>query len=193
LRPVGPCNQHFNNNQNAEQDKNGDMKLTESEAMARFAAYDHGVLCTSNAERGVDAVPAVYGVDDGWVGIPVDRVKPKSSARLQRIVNLEYDPRATLLIDQWNRDDWSQLWWVRASLEWEAEPSADLADALARQLVERFRQYQAADQRPFDRILAFRIRGISGWSASDPQGLDPSDSHVRHSIEPARSANPSQV
>ena len=96
------------------------MRLAEDEARARLAAHDHGVLCTVHAERGVDAVPVVYAVDDdGFVGVPVDRVKPKASSRLQRERNLEADPRATLLVDHWDRDDWSRLWWVRAELRFQ--------------------------------------------------------------------------
>ncbi len=74
------------------------MRLADSDARARLAAHDHGILCTVHAERGVDAVPVVYVVDDdGYVGVPVDLVKPKASLRLQRERNLEADPRATLL------------------------------------------------------------------------------------------------
>ena len=91
------------------------MRLAEEEALVRLAAHDHGILCTVHAERGVDAVPVAYVVDeDGYVGVPVDRVKPKASSRLQRERNLEADPRATLLVEHWDAGDWSQLWWVRA-------------------------------------------------------------------------------
>src|SRR4029453_10552195 len=92
------------------------MRLAEHEARARLTAHDHGILCTVHPERGVDAVPVVYAVDHDCVGVPVDRVKPKASSRLQRERNLEADPRATLLVEHWDRDDWSQLWWVRAEL-----------------------------------------------------------------------------
>ena len=44
--------------------------------------------------------------EDGYVGVPIDQVKPKSSSRLQRERNLEADPRAALLVEHWNRDDW---------------------------------------------------------------------------------------
>jgi PPOX class probable F420-dependent enzyme len=135
------------------------MRLDEDEARARLAAHDHGILCTLHPERGVDAVPVVYAVDDdGNVGVPVDRVKPKASSRLQRERNLEADPRATLLVEHWDRDDWSQLWWVRAELRFEG----DAAPALAARLAERFEQYR--DQ-PFDRVLMLRVAGITGWSA----------------------------
>src|SRR4029078_2971513 len=94
------------------------MRLAEDEARARLAAHDHGVLCTVHAQRGVDAVPVVYAVDDDFVAVPIARVKPKASTRLQRERNLEADPRAALLVEHWDRDDWSRLWWVRAELLW---------------------------------------------------------------------------
>jgi PPOX class probable F420-dependent enzyme len=137
------------------------MRLAEDEARARLAACDHGVLCTLHAERGVDAVPVVYVVDDdGYVGVPIDRVKPKASSRLQRERNLEADPRSTLLVDHWDRDDWSQLWWVRAELRFQRDAGRDRL--LAALLAERFPQYR--DQ-PFDRVLQLRIVGVTGWAA----------------------------
>ena len=140
------------------------MRLTEEEARARLAAHDHGILCTVHAERGVDAVPVAYVVDeDGYVGVPVDRVKPKASLRLQRERNLEADPRATLLIEQWDRDDWSRLWWVRASLRGQDDAGPERAAALAAGLAERYLQYR--DQ-PFARVLVLRIVGIAGWAAA---------------------------
>lgn len=139
------------------------MRLDEHDARARLVAHDHGVFCTVHPERGVDAVPAVYAVDaDGYVGIPVDHVKPKSSSRLQRERNLEADPRATLLVEQWHRDDWSQLWWVRAELRHEAAATADRSASLAALLAARFAQYA---EHPFESILVLRLVAVTGWSA----------------------------
>jgi PPOX class probable F420-dependent enzyme len=139
------------------------MRLAEDEARARLAAHDHGILCTVHNERGVDAVPVAYVVDDdGYVGVPVDRVKPKSSSRLQRERNLEADPRATLLVEHWDAGDWSQLWWVRAELRWQGDADAGRAAALAAGLAERYEQYR--DQ-PFTRVLVLRIVGMTGWAA----------------------------
>lgn len=141
------------------------MKLTATEAHARLAAHDHGVLCTVHAERGVDAVPVVYAADDdGFVGVPVDRVKPKASPRLQRGRNLEADPRAALLIEHWDRQDWTQLWWVRAELRWQGDGGqpAERTSALASRLAETFPQYR--DQ-PFSSILVLRVVAVTGWSA----------------------------
>lgn len=145
------------------------MKLTGDEARARLAAHDHAILCTVHPERGIDAVPVCYALDDGYIGVPIDSVKPKASARLQRVRNLEADPRATLLAEHWDRDDWTKLWWVRAELRWQGD-DADREPTLAAQLSDRYPQYR--DQ-PFVRVLVLKITGLSGWAASevaDPPG-----------------------
>ena len=141
------------------------MRLADHEARARLESHDHGILCTVHAERGVDAVPVAYAVDDdGYVGVPIDRVKPKASLRLQRERNLEADPRATLLVEHWDRSDWSRLWWVRAELRWQGEGAPDRAAALAARLARRYPQYH--DQ-PFARVLVLHIADVVGWAASD--------------------------
>jgi PPOX class probable F420-dependent enzyme len=140
------------------------MRLAEHEARARLASHDHGILCTVHADRGVDAVPVAYAVDDDYVGVPIDLVKPKASLRLQRERNLEADPRATLLAEHWDRSDWSRLWWVRAELRWRGDTDATRAVALAARLAGRYPQYQ--DQ-PFARILVLHVVRVVGWAAAD--------------------------
>lgn len=143
------------------------MRLAEAEAHRRLAEHDHGVLATVHPDRGVDAVPVVYAVDeDGFVGIPVDRVKPKGAGLLQRERNLAADPRATLLIDHWDATDWSALWWVRAELRWLPEPDEEVNTRLEASLIERYPQYRDADGVPFDRVLVFDVVGLNGWAAA---------------------------
>lgn len=75
------------------------MKLDEETARSRLAQHVHGVLCTLHPRRGPDPQPVVYAVtDDGYVGVPIDTVKPKTSSRLQREDNLAADPRGSLLV-----------------------------------------------------------------------------------------------
>ncbi len=57
------------------------MRLTKNEALARLAAYDHGALCMVHAERGVDAVPVVYAVDDDGCGYEPNCAGSKTGAR----------------------------------------------------------------------------------------------------------------
>jgi len=143
------------------------MNLSSEASHERLAAHEHGVLATLHAIRGADLVPVVYTVADLHVGIPVDVVKPKASTRLRRERNLEADPRATLLVEHWDRDDWSALWWVRANLRRLPDDVATMPSGLgarmADQLAERHVQYR---DHPFARLLVFRIEAVTGWAAS---------------------------
>lgn len=88
------------------------MRLDDDACRELLGSSGHGVLGTLHTSRGVDAVPVVFVISDDAVVIPIDTVKPKAGRRLQRLVNLEADDRAVLLVDHFD-DDWSQLWWVR--------------------------------------------------------------------------------
>jgi Pyridoxamine 5'-phosphate oxidase len=138
------------------------MKLSADEARQRAAGADHGVLATLHPTRGVDTVPVAFVIDGDLVAIPIDEVKPKASADLQRSRNLDADPRASLLCEHWDPVDWSRLWWVRISLRRVDEPAAILA-GLETGLRRRYSQYESA---PFAAILTFRIVDLTGWSAS---------------------------
>jgi hypothetical protein len=141
------------------------MRMTADEARARLDGRVHGVLCTLHPERGPDPQPVVYAVSqDGHVGVPIDRVKPKASTRLQREDNLAADPRSSLLVEHWETEDWSRLWWVRARLEHVPDPPATLVDELAERLARTVPQY--ADK-PFHRVLVCRIVTVTGWAAGD--------------------------
>lgn len=145
--------------------KNQSVRLSYEEASTLLSNSVRGVLSTVHPERGVDAVPVVFVVDDaGRVVIPIDLVKPKAAGRLQRERNLDTDPRAVLLVDRWDPDDWSQLWWVRVELRYDATLGPDQWGGLAAQLSARYSQY--GDQ-PFARLLVLRIVGLTGWAGRD--------------------------
>jgi PPOX class probable F420-dependent enzyme len=144
------------------------MRLEQEQARARLVVHDHGILCTVHAARGVDAVPVAFAVDEeDFVAVPVDRVKPKSTSRLQRERNLESDPRATLLVEHWDRDDWSRLWWVRAELRHIPDAPPDRVAALAGRLADRYTQYR---EQPFTSLLVLRLVGLAGWAAAADPG-----------------------
>lgn len=141
------------------------MRLTEEEARSRLGEHVHGVFCTLHPSRGPDPQPVVYAVsDDGHVGVPIDKVKPKASSRLQREDNLEADPRGSLLVEHWDPEDWSRLWWVRADVEHVDDPPASVIDDLADRLARTVPQY--ADK-PFHRVLVCRLVRVTGWAARE--------------------------
>lgn len=139
------------------------MTLSETDALELLRRHDHGVLGTLHHRRGVDLTPIVYATDDTFLGSPIDEVKLKSSRRLQRERNLEADARATLLVERWDRDDWSKLWWLRAELRWVGEDAVERAGVLSARLADRFPQYR---NEPFAAVLVFEVVRTTGWSAT---------------------------
>ena len=142
------------------------MHLDGGEALRRASAADHGVLATLSKAHGASLVPACYTIDGDRLAIPIDSVKPKGSAALGRVRNLERDPRATLLIEHWDAADWSRLWWVQLFLVRTEEPE-DRVARLVRGLSERYPQYRDA---PFVDVLTFRIEKAGGWEAARRTG-----------------------
>jgi PPOX class probable F420-dependent enzyme len=111
--------------------------------------------------RGVDAVPVVFAVDGPEILLPVDTVKPKRSTDLQRLRNLEADPRCALLVDHYS-DDWTQLWWVRVSGR--ASPcTASRLDSARAVLARRHPRY--AEPGSVDSVLVLMPDSVTGWTA----------------------------
>jgi PPOX class probable F420-dependent enzyme len=139
------------------------VHLDRGSALARATAADHAILATINRTGAPDLVPVCFAIVEDCVAIPIDSVKPKRSTALGRIRNLERDPRATLLVEQWDAEDWSRLWWVRASLV-RADADAEVRARLVDGLRSRYRQYADVD---FDAVLTFRIEKVGGWEAAE--------------------------
>jgi hypothetical protein len=124
-------------------------------------AAEHGILCTTNAAGGIDAVPTCLAVVGARIATPIDTVKPKETAELGRRANLERDPGGTLLCENWDPDDWSRLWWVRARLVLLSVPDVDEYEAALRA---KYMQYRTVD---FAAVLVFDVLDVVGWSAAD--------------------------
>jgi PPOX class probable F420-dependent enzyme len=138
------------------------VHLDRDEAARRAAAADHGVLATLNRTGVADLVPVCFAIVGEALAVPVDSVKPKRSTALGRIRNLERDPRATLLIENWDPVDWSRLWWVRLTLLRRDVPER-VAAALEQELRDRYPQYAGE---AFVALLTFEIESAGGWSAA---------------------------
>ena len=87
--------------------------------------------------------------------VPVDTVKAKSTTRLQRLANLEADPRCVLLVDHY-ADDWSQLWWVRV------HGTATVVEGRDEALM-AFPQYR--HEGAVARTIVLHPDAVSGWHA----------------------------
>ena len=137
------------------------MRLTTDECWARVGAAEHGILCTTNAAGGIDAVPTCLAVVGGRIATPIDTVKSKATTALGRRANLDRDPGGTLLCEHWDPDDWSRLWWVRARLVLLSVPDVDEYEAALRA---KYMQYRTV---AFAAVLVFDVLDVVGWSAAD--------------------------
>ena len=123
-----------------------------------------GRLATVDAGGAPHVVPICFVLLDGRIYSVVDE-KPKRTTRLQRLRNIEANPRVALVIDRYS-DDWSQLAWVMVrGLAEIIEPGEEHAAAIA-SLREKYPQYRsmALDDRPVIRLLPERINawGLDG-------------------------------
>jgi PPOX class probable F420-dependent enzyme len=112
-------------------------------------------------------VPVTFAVDGNYIYTAVD-AKPKneSAARgLQRLRNIEAEPRVALLADHY-ADDWTSLWWARA------DGRASIVTELQRTarpialLTARYPQYR--DVALPGPVIAIRVERWSGWAAAPP-------------------------
>ena len=144
------------------------MRLASDECWRRLSAADHGVLCTTGADRKIDAVPVCFAVVSQFLVTPIDRVKPKATTDLGRLKNLDRDASATFLCEHWDRHDWSQLWWVRAHLVRRTgrDVNGSLLDECDRALRNKYAQYGEAG---FAQLLLFDVTSLIGWTAAGPQ------------------------
>ena len=136
------------------------MRLAEDEARERLAAHDHGILCTVHAERGVDAVPVVYAVDDeGYVGVP----STASSRRHRHGCSESATSRRIRAARCWSTTGTATTGHGCGGCapSCARQDDTDRAAALAERLAERYPQYR--DQ-PFTRVLVLRIVGVTGWA-----------------------------
>ncbi|MGH3744401.1 MAG: TIGR03668 family PPOX class F420-dependent oxidoreductase [Mycobacteriales bacterium] len=119
-------------------------------------------LATADESGRPHLVPVVFAVDGDRIFTAVDH-KPKRTTALRRLTNIRANPGVSLLVDHYDDEDWSALWWVRADGRARV---LDPADGLARQgvalLVARYRQH---DEHPPDGpVVVVDVDRWSGWS-----------------------------
>jgi PPOX class probable F420-dependent enzyme len=116
-------------------------------------------LATVRADGSPSIVPVCFAIAGATIYHAVD-YKPKATRALARLDHLAGEPRAALLADHYDDEDWTRLWWVRA--DGRARVLDDAPDAIDL-LVARYAQYR--ERRPEGPVVALDVQRISGWSA----------------------------
>ena len=137
------------------------MELTEGEARHRFGAARVARLATVGADGRPHLVPITFAVHGDTLVTAVDH-KPKRTAALRRLANIEATGRVSVLADGYD-EDWSRLWWVRADGTASVlRAAADRAEPV-RWLLAKYPQY--ADRPPAGPVVRVAITGWRGWCA----------------------------
>jgi PPOX class probable F420-dependent enzyme len=132
------------------------------EARSRFASARVARLATADASGVPHLVPIAFVVEDETIYSAVD-AKPKRTRALRRLANVRDNHSVSLLVDHWDEEDWSRLWWVRADGRGRV---LDPADPEALRAVDLLRD-RYPRQRADGEVLAVDVDRWSGWAASD--------------------------
>ena len=131
-------------------------------------------LSVSRPPREPFAIPLVQVVIGDRIWSPIDG-KPKRSAQEPlRLRLLRANPQATLLFDDY-QDDWSQLWWVRLTVEAVvvALDGDDPRNELERSFRSKYPQYRHT---PLfvtpSSAIRFTVTDVSIWAAGGRAALE---------------------
>jgi PPOX class probable F420-dependent enzyme len=141
------------------------VRLSSDACRDRFAGASVARLATVGADDRPHLVPITFAMlDAGRIVTAIDH-KPKSTANLKRLRNIEADPSVSVLADHYS-DDWSELWWVRADGHATiAESGDDWARAIDA-LRAKYAQYR--DDPPDGPVIDIAVDAWTGWSAAEP-------------------------
>jgi PPOX class probable F420-dependent enzyme len=119
-------------------------------------------LATIGRDGRPHIVPITFAPTEDALYFAVDH-KPKKSADLQRLRNIEANPTVSVLIDHYE-DDWTRLWWVRVDGRARIVRDATEQERAINLLTRRYPQYRSA--RPAGPAVTIEIERMTGWSAS---------------------------
>lgn len=144
------------------------MRLSEPECRARFAGQRVARLATIADDGSPRLVPITFAALEEYrttavMYSAVDQ-KPKSTTALARLRRIEREPRVCLLADSY-RENWAQLWWVRADAYAEVVTAGTERDTGIAILARKYPQYRA--QPPAGAVIRFVVEAWSGWAASE--------------------------
>lgn len=135
--------------------------MNEDQAWDRLRSARVGRLATTDAGGTPHVVPFVFAVVDRTLYWGVDQ-KPKRSKRLRRLDNIAANPNVEVVVDHYE-DDWSRLWWVRATGTGRiVDDETERARALTA-LAEKYEPYRTAA--PNGPVVAIDVARLTGWEA----------------------------
>ncbi|RRO13273.1 TIGR03668 family PPOX class F420-dependent oxidoreductase [Saccharopolyspora rhizosphaerae] len=130
--------------------------MSREQARDRFTRARVARMASADGSGRPHVVPIVFAVSGDELITAVDW-KPKSSAKLRRIRNVEENPQVSILVDHYD-EDWTQLWWVRA----DGTASVHVSHPLLDELIAKYPHYQG--EPPGGSLIAVQVQRWSGWA-----------------------------
>ena len=115
-------------------------------------------LATVDPEGRPHVVPICFVLDGDTLYTAVDD-KPKRTRALQRLRNIEANPRVEVLVDHYD-EDWTRLWWVRLRGTARVVEDARALELLAA----KYPHY--AERPPAGPVIAVALEERTEWRAS---------------------------
>lgn len=137
------------------------MTLSPGEIEARVGNARFGILGTLAHDGRPHLVPVTYAFDGHRVYIAVDH-KPKRTRNLQRLHNIERDPRVSFLVEH-HDEDWTQLWWCRLDGSASVHPDGELLARTSDLLAAKYKEY--ARHPPTGPAIIVEVTAATGWHA----------------------------
>jgi PPOX class probable F420-dependent enzyme len=132
-------------------------------ARSRVAAARVARLATRTPTGRMDLVPITFALVADRLVTAVDH-KPKTTTQLKRLDNIRANPEVSILVDRYDDEDWTELWWVRLRGLATVVASGDERAAGLAALVAKYPQYRR--QPPAGDVILVDLVGWQWWSAS---------------------------
>lgn len=138
------------------------LPLVDAALRSLLAGARIGRLATVTGNGLPHVIPVCFALAGDLIYSAVDH-KPKSTQDLKRLANIRANPAAELVVDHYE-EDWSQLWWVRATGNAvEVVEPAERAAGLDL-LVAKYAQYRV--RRPDGAVIRLAVSRWRGWRSS---------------------------
>lgn len=136
--------------------------MDRAEALIRLARARSGHLGTVRPDGKPHVVVVTFAAMGGSVVTAIDH-KPKRTQRLQRLVNIEANRSASLLVDHYD-EDWDGLWWVRLDGPASIHRTGELWSGAVDALVDKYPQYR--ERPPEGPVIVIAQDRVTWWDGT---------------------------
>ena len=119
-------------------------------------------LATTRPDGRPHVVPITFALEGETIVTAIDQ-KPKTTARLQRLENINSVPSVSVLVDHYDYD-WSRLWWVRADGTARVTAGGGEWQEGIEQLTRKYPQYR--EEAPRGPLIVISVDRWTSWSGA---------------------------